>query len=38
MDMDKKNFVNLSDMNMDKGFSLPVIYWINYINIIILYF
>jgi hypothetical protein len=36
MDMDKKkNFVNLSGMDMGKGFSLPVIHWINYVNIYI---
>jgi hypothetical protein len=29
----RKNFVNLSDMDMDKGFSLLVIHWVNYINI-----
>jgi hypothetical protein len=29
----RKNFVNLSGMNMGKGFSLPVIHWVNYIYI-----
>jgi hypothetical protein len=29
------NFVNLSGMDMSKGFSLPVIHWVNYINIYI---
>jgi hypothetical protein len=29
----KKNFINLSGMDMGKGFSLPVIHWVNYINI-----
>jgi hypothetical protein len=39
MDIDKKKkFVSLSDMDMNKEFSLPIIHWINYINIIILYF
>jgi hypothetical protein len=31
----RKKIVNLSGMNMGKGFSLPVIYWVNYINIYI---
>jgi hypothetical protein len=29
----RKNSVNLSGMNMGKGFSLPVIHWVNYIYI-----
>jgi hypothetical protein len=29
----RKNFVNLSGMDMGKGFSLLVIHWVNYINI-----
>jgi hypothetical protein len=33
MGMGKKKFVNLSDMDMGKGFSLSVIHWVNYINI-----
>jgi hypothetical protein len=35
MGMDKKKIVNLSDMDMDKGFSLIIIHWVNYINIYI---
>jgi hypothetical protein len=29
----RKNYVNLSGMNMDKKFSLSIIHWVNYINI-----
>jgi hypothetical protein len=27
----KKNFINSSSMDMDNGFSLPIINWVNYI-------
>jgi hypothetical protein len=30
-----KKIVSLSGIDMDEGFSLPVIHWINYINIYI---
>jgi hypothetical protein len=33
MSMGKKKFVNLSGMNMGKGFSLSIIHWVNYINL-----